>query len=554
MKAFINLLVQRGLVVNLISVFLLAIGIYAAVNINREAFPDVNMDQIMVSTVYPGASPKEVEQLVITPIEQELRSVNGIDKMISMSFPGSGRITLEVDPDAKNRDQITSDISLAVNRAKLPSELPWDPYVFEIEGSIIPILRLALSAPLSDLELKRLSKDIKDDLLAVKGVAQVTILGDRKAEIRIVVDPKKLNREHVSIIDIQNAVRGWSINAPGGDITTEDGQKVVRIAGELLSAKEVGNLVLRTSGSGNTLMVKDIANVVESLAVPRLTYDVGGKPGISMLILKKSDADIINTVDQIHNYIDTIPEQYGENVTISTFQDFSKFTRMRLGVLTSNGKVGLLLVFISLIFFLRFSVAMMATIGLPIIFMTGLFMLYMAGISLNLISMMGFIMVLGMLVDDAILIGENITFHMEKGMEPKAAAVHGAIELIGPVTASILTTIAAFVPMMFMSGIIGKFVIAIPIVVIVMLTLSWLESFFILPSHVAHFTNPNKHPKERAWLIALDNVYNKVLTAAVRFRWITVALSVAVLVFSMMLAKTMPFQLFPPDGADEFMV
>lgn len=554
MSAFINLLVQRGLVVNLISVFLLAIGIYAALNINREAFPDVNMDQVMVSTVYPGASPKEVEQLVITPIEQELRSINGIDNMISMSFPGSGRITLEVDPDAKNRDQITSDISLAVNRAKLPSELPWDPYVLEIEGSIIPILRIALAAPISDLELKRLGKDIKNDLLGVKGVAQVTILGDRKAEIRIVVDPEKLNNEHVSVTDIQNAVRGWSINAPGGDITTEEGQKVVRITGELLSAEEAGELVLRTSGNGNTLRVKDVANVVESLTVPSVTYDVGGKPGISMLVLKKSDADIINTVDGIHEYLDTIPEIYGEEINVSSFQDFSKFTRMRLGVLTNNGQVGLILVFISLIFFLRFSVAMMATVGLPIIFMTGLFMLYMSGITLNLISMMGFIMVLGMLVDDAILIGENITFHMERGMKPKAAAVHGAMELMGPVTASILTTIAAFVPMMFMSGIIGKFVIAIPIVVIMMLILSWLESFFILPSHVAHFTNPNKHPKERAWLLALDSVYSIVLTTAVRFRWITVAISVGVLVFALSLAKTMPFQLFPPDGADEFMV
>ena len=554
MKAFINLLVQRGLVVNLISVFLLAIGIYATLNINREAFPDVNMDQIMVSTVYPGASPKEVELLVITPIEQELRSLDGIDKMISMSFPGSGRITLEVDPDAKNRDQITNDISLAVSRAKLPSELPFDPHVTEIEGSIIPIIRLAISAPVSDLQLKRLSNDIKDDLLNVRGVAKIHILGDRKAEIRIVVDPEKLRQEHVSVTDIQNAVRGWNLNAPGGDITTEEGQKVVRIAGELFSAEDAGNLVLRTNASGDTLRVKDVANVVESLSIPRMTYDVGGKPGISMLVLKKSDADIINTVDRIHDYIDGISQKYGEDVTISSFQDFSKFTRMRLGVLTSNGKVGLLLVFISLILFLRFSVAMMATIGLPIIFMSGLFMLYMSGITLNLISMMGFIMVLGMLVDDAILIGENITYHMEKGMAPKVAAVHGTMELMGPVTASILTTIASFVPMMFMSGIIGKFVIAIPIVVIMMLALSWLESFFILPSHVAHFTNPNKHPKERAWLLTLDSVYSKVLTIALRFRWITVGLSVAVLVFALLLAKTMPFQLFPPAGVDEFMV
>ena len=554
MTAFINYLVHRGLVVNLISIFLLAIGIYAAASINREAFPNVNLDTILVNVVYPGASPKEVEQLVVTPIEQELRTINGIDKMVSMSFPGSGRITLEVDPDAKNRDLLTSDISLAVSRAKLPSELPFEPTVLEIDGAIFPIIRLALSAPVSDLELKRLSLDIRDDLLNVKGVAKVTILGDRKAEIRIEVDPKKLAQEHISVTDIQNAILGWNINTAGGDISTREGQKVVRIVGEFLTPEDAGNLVIRTNARGDSLKVKDVATVIESLTVPSVTYDVGGQPGLSMLVLKKSDADIINTVDRVHEYMDTVHEVYGDDVNINGFQDFSKFTRMRLGVLTNNGKVGLLLVFISLLFFLRFSVAMMATIGLPIIFMSGIYLLYISGITLNMISMMGFIMVLGMLVDDAILIGENITFHMEKGMAPKMAAVTGTLELIGPVTASILTTIAAFIPMMFMSGIIGKFVISIPIVVVLMLTLSWLETFFILPSHVAHFTNPDKHPKERAWLVALDTVYSRLLTAVIKFRWITVGLSVVVLVLAVSLAKTMPFQLFPAAGVEEFMV
>jgi len=274
-----------------------------------------------------------------------------------------------------------------------------------------------------------------------------------------------------------------------------------------------------------------------------------------MLILKKSNADIIDTIDLINPYLETIPERYGANITVEAFQDFSKFARMRLGVLTNNGLVGIFLVFISLILFLRFSVAMTTTWGLPIIFMTGVAVIYALGMTLNLISMMGFIMVLGMLVDDAIIIGENITYHMEKGLNPVDAAVKGAVELIGPVTTTILTTVAAFLPMMFMSGIIGKFVIAIPIVVITLLLLSWLESFFMLPSHVAHVTNPNKHPKERAWLLALENIYGWLLEKAIHFRWVTVIVSFLILGATLFLAKqSLQFQLFPPVGVEEYLI
>ena len=165
MTAVIRFLVERGLVVNLVSVFLLTLGLVTSiVLINREAFPNVNLDRIQVDVIYPGASPKEVEQLVITPIEQELRALNGIDTMVSMSFPGSGRIMMEVDPDATNRERLSNEVSLAVDRADLPSDLPEDPIVTEIDGAVFPIIRMAISAPLTELELKRLGDDIKDDL------------------------------------------------------------------------------------------------------------------------------------------------------------------------------------------------------------------------------------------------------------------------------------------------------------------------------------------------------------------------------------------------------
>ncbi|MDQ1363821.1 MAG: hypothetical protein QG652_1683 [Pseudomonadota bacterium] len=555
MTSIIRYLVNRSLVINLISVFLLVVGIVTSfVLIKREAFPNVNLDKIQVDAVYPGASPQEVEQLIITPIEQELRALNGIDTMVSMSFPGSGRITMEVDPDANNRERLSSEVQLAVQRAKLPADLPDDPFVTEVDGSVFPVIRLAVTAPVSDLELKRLGDNISDDLLNVKGVAKVVILGERKAEISVIADPERMARERVSVRDLAQALQAWNLNVPGGDIDTPDGQKSVRIVGEFVNAKDAASLVLRANERGDVLTLGDVAQVEESLAKAAQYNDVRGQQAVSMIVLKRSDADIIRTVDEVKAYLDTVPGRYGAEIEVKTFQDFSRFTRMRLGVLTSNGWMGLILVFVSLLLFLRFSVAMTTTWGLPIIFMAGISVFYFFGLTLNLISMMGLIIVLGMLVDDAIVIGENITWHMERGKNPQDAAVAGTMEMMAPVAATIMTTIVAFIPMFFVSGIIGKFIVAIPIVVITLLVLSWMESFLFLPSHVAHFTNPNKHPPERTWLVAFENGYGWLLDRAVRFRWTTVVVSLAVLLASLMLAKTLPFQLFPPVGVDEFIV
>jgi len=539
----------------MVSFFLLALGLYAMVEINREAFPNVNLDRIQIDFAYPGATPEEVERLVVTPIEQQLKSTSGIDKMTSTSFPGSGRINLEIDPEASNRQRIVSDVQQAVNQADLPTDLPYDPFVTEIDGSVFPVINLAVSANRSDLELYRLGKDMSDELLRIEGVAKVLIQGQRKAEIRITLDPDKMRKERIATGDVVRVIESWNVNVPGGDLETVDQQYAIRITGELKGAGDAGDLVLRSNERGDALRLKDIASITETLEKPSKIYDVQGQPALSIVILKQTNADIISTVDRIREYISTVADNHGEDIRISTYQDFSRFARLRLGVLTNNGVVGLFLVLVSLVLFLRPSVAFTTTLGLPIVFSTGLFALLMAGVTLNLISMLGFIMVLGMLVDDAIIVGENITWHMEKGKRPVVAAVDGAVEIIGPVTATILTTVVAFGPLMFMEGIIGKFIIAVPIVVISLLFFSWLEAFLILPGHVAHFANPDKHPEERHWITGIENFYLAVLRQAIRFRWITVILALLLLIGSFYLAATkMSFQLFPAAGIDQYTV
>ena len=550
MKTIISFFVRRGLVVNLLSIMLLLGGLYAAKNIQREAFPSVNFDVISVSAVYPGTSPKEIENLLLTPLEREIKGIDGIDNIYSTAYAGSMQMTIRVDPNYKDRSRLVSDIQQAINRTTLPSDLPSDPTIFEVKSEQAPVLGFTVLGDVSPLELKHLSTMIKDDVLDLDGVSHVFIQGDLKEEIRIVLDPKRMRAQRVSIQDIIQLIQNWNINAPGGRLKEDKGQRIIRITGEFTSAEDAGNLVIRSNDRGQSLYLKDVADVQLALERPRRMVAAQGKTAVNMIVMKKGDADIIDLVDRVRAYLDTIPEQY--HLDVHAYHDLSLITRLRLGVLTSNGAIGLALVLLTLLLFLRPAVALTTAWGLPIIFFSGLALLYLSGVTLNLLTMFGFIMVLGLMVDDAIIIGENATWHMERGLSPEQAAITGTLELLGPVTATVLTTIVAFLPLMYMDGIIGKFIYSIPVVVIVLLAFSLVEAIFILPNHIRDIANPNKHPRERVIFNWFSNIYAKVLAIAVKLRYITILLTIAGLVATALLAGQMRFQLFPSGAESEF--
>ena len=552
MEQLITFFVRRGVLVNLISLMLLGGGIYAGLNIQREAFPSVNFDVIAVSAGYPGAAPREVEKLLVTPIERELKGVDGINVIRSTAYAGSMQLTIEVDPNFQDRSRLVSDIQQAINRADLPVDLPADPIITEVKSEQAPILTFSIFGDFQPLELKHLSDAIEDDVRNIRGVANVLVQGDRKEEIRIVPLPEQMRIHSVSINDIITLVRGWNINAPGGRLKAPEGQSIIRITGEFSSAEDAGNLVLRANERGQALYLKDVAEVTATLARPTRYVAAEGDPAINMIILKKGDADIIQLVDRVRAYLDTVPATYGEKVNVRVYNDFSTITRLRLGVLTGNGAIGLALVLLTLMLFLRPAVAFTTAWGLPIIFFSGLLLLYMAGVTLNLLTMFGFIMVLGLMVDDAIIIGENATYYMEQGMSPEAAAIKGTTELIGPVTATVLTTVIAFLPLMYMDGIIGKFIYSIPVVVVTLLLFSWLEAIFILPNHIRDVARADKKPKERRLFVWLTTIYVWSLERAVKLRYLTILLTLAGLLGTFALAGQMKFQLFPPGAEATF--
>lgn len=552
MRGLIAFFVRRGLLVNLLSLMLVGGGIYSALSIQREAFPSVNFDVVVVNAGYPGTSPREVESLLVTPIERELKGVDGIKTVRSTAYPGTMQMNIEIDPDYEDRSRLVSEVQQAIDRADLPSELPDDPVITEVKSEQTPILSFTVFGEFEPLELKRLSDDIEDDVLDIKGVAEVLVQGERKEEIRIVLDPERIRRHRVAVEDVMRLVRGWNVNAPGGTLKAPEGQRIIRITGEFESAADAANLVIRANERGNALRLGDVAEVVETLERPRRYVAAQGDRAINMIVLKKGDADLIDLVDQIRAYLDTVPDRYGEGVNVRIYNDFSTITRLRLGVLTSNGAIGLALVMVTLLLFLRPAVAVTTAWGLPIIFFSGLALLFASGVTLNLLTMFGFIMVLGLMVDDAIIVGENTTYHMEQGMPPEEAAITGTYELVGPVTATVLTTVVAFTPLMFMEGIIGKFVFSIPVVVVTLLLFSWVEAVFILPNHIRDVARGAAHPPER-WLFRwLTVVYEWLLRLAVRWRYITVLLTIAALVGSFALAGAMKFQLFPPGAEQTF--
>jgi len=554
MRSMIAFFVERGLLVNMLSGMLLLGGIYAALHIQREAFPSVNFDLVVIGAAYPGASPKELEQLVATPIERELKGIDGVKKITSTSFAGSMEILIEVDPNYTDRSRFVSDVQQGVNRAVLPDNLPADPFVKEIKSEQTPVISLSIFGSIPELELKHIANMIEDDLLALPGVSSVNVKGDRKEEIRITLNPEKMAKHHVSTEEVMSLVQRWNVNAPGGQLKTSGGMKTIRVNGEFSDAEDAGKLVIRANENGEALYLSDVADVTQTLEKPRRHIAAMGESAMNFTVMKKGDADIITVVDKVRAYLPSIPKHYNEAIQVRAYQDFSINTRIRLNVLTSNGAIGLLFVLLTLFLFLRPSVAVTTAWGLPIIFFSGLLVLYLMGTTLNLLTMFGFIIVLGLMVDDAIIIGENATYHMEKGLSPVEAAIKGTYELLGPVTATVLTTVVAFLPMMFMDGIIGKFIYSIPVVVVILLIFSWVEAIFILPNHITDFASAKKAPKEKAFLIWMTNAYEKVLRFALKIRYVTLALTFAGLVGAVMLAGVVKFQLFPAGAEDQFYI
>ena len=522
-----KLSVNNPVFANLLMIIIIVFGTIAWFVLPRALSPDIEVQSATVTTIYPGASPEEVEKLVTVPIEEAIEDdVNKIDLMLSTSSEGISTISIQFE-EISDRDfsKQMQNMRSAVERVNdLPNEILNEPEVVEFDmESTFPVLTLVVGGDISEPQMKDIAENLRDEILDIDGVGSVRLAGVRDREIWIEVDPQRLRAYQLPITEVINALRNHNLNLPAGTMEVGTSEYLVRTLGEFRSVDEIEDTIIRARGTGTSLRLGDIASVSDTYEKPRTLSRIHGTPSISLTIQRKTESNTIKLVEQIRELVDDYRLVAPENARISVVNDYSVILKERFGILETNAFFGLFLVVILLFVFLGFRNALFAALGIPVAFMATFLFMQLTGIVLSGVALFGLILVVGIVVDDAIVVVENIYRHIQRGKSPREAAVVGAEQVGTPVLAASLTTVAAFGPLMFMTGISGQFMRVVPIVAILVLAASLLEVFMILPAHVSEWGKVSKHNSRRnRWFNPIKKRYVTVLKYIVRWRYVVV--------------------------------
>ncbi|MCR9205708.1 MAG: efflux RND transporter permease subunit, partial [Halobacteriovoraceae bacterium] len=511
------------------------------------------------------------------PLEREIKTVDGIKKLNALSAEGSSIIYMEVEADA-DLDTVLEDTKNAVDAV---DDLPDDatvPIITSLDNKQRGILKVTLRG--NDYKkLRRVSKKLRDRIENINGIALVNLDGYRIDEIRIELNPELLNKFEVTIGEVFNAIQRRNLNLSGGKIEDPTGDIIVRTLAEFESLEDIENVVVVSNNSGRKTLVGDVAKVERGPKEDGILQRSNGAQAIFLDIKARESADILNTTEKVKKEVEEffkleesakdakvlnktdLTDEEAKSMAKSLLyenkdlygidylytDDMSYYVKRRLNILKDNGIVGMVLVFVTLLLFLNGRTSFITSMGAPIAFMVSFVIMDMIGVSVNLISMFALILVLGMLVDDSIIVAEYYYQQLEAGLPPKEAARKAAWQTIKPVTATIATTMVAFGSLFFMGGIMGKFLWPVPAVVIICLLASLFECFFILPSHLADFCRLSEKEKGRRWYDNLTDLYGKVLIKFIKRPWIILVTFFFVFIGSLFVAKGMDFELFPGD-------
>ncbi len=564
MKKIFNYTVTQPILVNVLTILIVISGFMALSNLNRDIFPNIQLDVVMINTVYPGATPKEIEKLITIPIEKELKEVNDIKEMSSASNEGISSISIEIDPNAPNKRKVITDIQRAVDRVDdLPDDLKRKPLVTEIETRNRPVVEISLSGDVSFDEIISHARDLETLILDLPDIASIKRKGWRNSEIWVEVKPEAVSKYYLSLSDIVMALKKQNISIPGGTLVSGGKESILRTSGEFYTADQVGETILRANDNGYWVRLSDIASVKKTFEPEIIKLRSNGKLAVNLVCIKKETGDVISLVKSIQNVVDNYKGMGNSNIDITLVNDYSYYVKRRLNVLVNNGWIGIVLVLICLFLFLNARVAIATALGIPMAFLITFFIMWYSGLTINLVTMFGLILVLGMIVDDAIIISENVHRHIEEGMHPIKAAINGTFDVWKPVLTTVITTIAAFAPLMFMSGVLGKFVMYIPLVVILALLASLFEAFIMLPSHLVSISCIpklfNRSPEKKGIFARLFDrsivIYVKWLHKLLYQRKKVAIISSLFFIGSLYIGfAQLPFVLFPQKGIDAFFI
>ncbi len=498
---------RNSVAANLLMFFLILVGFVSFGSIVQEVFPEASLDTVQIRVEYPGASPEEVEEAVVRRIEEQIEGTEGIKRITSVAAENLGVVSVQVQLGEDVLD-ILDELKAEVDRIRtFPDEVE-RPELSEVTSKRGAI-QLALHGNVPERTLKELANRIKDDLSATAGISLIDISGVRNYEIAIEPSEEMLRAYNLSLAQVAQAVAEGSMDLPGGAIDTENEEILVRTLGQNYTKRDFDNIVVRAGADGTQIRLSDVATVRDGFEESDLVTRFNGEPAALLQVFRSSDERVLDIVERVYEYVETVA--LPEGVTMSVWQDEAKLLKSRYELMLENGAMGLILVILALGLFMNTRLAFWVSAGIFISFLGTFAIMVAIGASINLISLVGFILALGIVVDDAIVVGENIFAQQELGMDPTRAAVVGATRLARPVIFAVLTTMAAFSPLLFVPGVIGKFMQQLPIVVIAVLGLSIIESLFILPAHLAHVKGARGGSRNRA-AAALDRIQEKIST------------------------------------------
>ena len=488
MKSLIRWAIHNSPAMNTLMLTVLAVGAASMFLMRREMFPEFELEIILVSVPYPGASPAEVEDGICQKLEEAVRSIDGIKKQTAIAQEGAGFLVLELTTDGPSVQKTLNEVRSEIDRIRSFPDLSEDAQVKQITLRQTAI-RVGVLGPdeltsAAELNLRELTEQVRHDLLDLPAVSQASIIGARDYQIDIEIPESTLRQHNLSLQRVAEIVRRENIEMPGGSMRMESQEVLLRGKNKHLTGEEIAKIPLVSQPNGVVLTIADLGRVKDEFTDEPAFNLINGQPGLVISIQRTAREDLLAITEQVHDYVTStrLPEGY----RFYTWQDTAVDVRDRIQLLRKNGLQGLILVFLVLAAFLDLRLAFWVALGVPVAVLGACGALLAADQTINMLSLFAFLLALGIVVDDAIVIGENIYSHRQQGKDLVNAAIDGAVEVLPSVAASVTTTIIAFTPMLFVSGVMGKFIAVMPLAVIAMLVISLVESTLILPCHLGH--------------------------------------------------------------------
>ena len=591
MRALGRWSIKNNVTVNLVMIFIIMAGIFTVMKMRREMFPQFSLDMIAVSVIYPGSSPEEVEEGICIKIEEEIQSIEGIERLVSTAREGHGEVIVELETGA-DVQKILDEIKAEVDRIDTFPEEAEEPVVMEIINQD-PTISVAIFGEVSEKRMRHTAEKIRDDLLVAaatsstetigiqdaiasilkrfrfkqpESITQIDLVGVRDYEISVEVSEEDLRRYGLSFDQVVSAVRAGSIDLPGGKIKTEQGEILIRAKGQLYTGREFEQIPLITLNDGTVVRLGQVARVIDGFEDLDIKTRFNGKSAAIVQVSRTSEQDAIEIAKIARSYVENNRDILPEGLDIAIWGDISTMVEDRIDLMLRNGVQGIALVFIALALFLNLRLAFWVAFGIPISFMAAFLVLNGFDQTINMISLFAFIMTLGILVDDAIIVGENVYSHYSRGKSPAEAVVEGLKEVGGPVVMAISTTVVAFSPLLFIAGIMGKFIAVMPLAVIIILIVSLGEALIILPAHLYHaltqsevktrkFTSWHERLQqklEHGMQMVIQRLYTPAIKYVVKNRFFTFSLGIGVLIISLgiIAGGYVPFVFFPKGESD----